>query len=608
MDFMEYLEVFKKRKWIISIVFFAIILGGLIKLSLTIPIYESQAKLLYLPQTKSTALTNLINRENSSANGDSIRDQIQLIKTKPISDKLYAKLAPIKKIGVEDTNILDGLRITILPGTSILKLSLRHSNRVLATIAMNILTEVLVENSRQINIQKIQLAKKFIEQQLVQHEQKLIIAEKGFQKFNLDSDTFSLSNDINLLLSELSSISIESIKTMSELKAINEKYKMLKKKTAKAMSSPVGNMSRWKKELQKIPLEKMILEIRKNSFIKQKELLITKLKELSPKELEYIKLKRDLNLVQETYNILLKQLVETSLEEAAQIASIRIVEPAIISRKPVYPDVAKFRVLIILLAFVISLSVVIIVEMFDSNLRNKEEIIKTTGWKLIGTVPYEKSEELLLISNYEPSAGFVESYRTIRTNIHYSNEAAKSKSILISSCLSCEGKTTTVVNMALTYAGLGLKVVIVDADMRKPSIHKYFGIDNVHGLSSILVDNKPYKDVIKNKQGLSIITAGPISNNPINIIESENFSIFFESLKKDFDLVIFDAPPLVAVSESYILAKKTGLFVLVVDQGICSKKILENVSNNITSLGIDVSGCIVNKYAYYSYPSPQEKS
>lgn len=189
----------------------------------------------------------------------------------------------------------------------------------------------------------------------------------------------------------------------------------------------------------------------------------------------------------------------------------------------------------------------------------------------------------------EPKSPVSEAYRTLRTNIQFSSFDNELKSILVTSSGPAEGKSTTIGNIAFAMAQAGKKVLLIDCDLRKPSIHKKFSISNKVGLSDYLVGEAAYEEVVvKYKDNLNIIPSGTIPPNPAEMISSNKMKAFVEKCKEDYDCVLVDAPPVIAATDAQILSTFIDGVLLVVasaqtdkDAAVKAKELLLNVKANI---------------------------
>jgi capsular exopolysaccharide synthesis family protein len=202
-----------------------------------------------------------------------------------------------------------------------------------------------------------------------------------------------------------------------------------------------------------------------------------------------------------------------------------------------------------------------------------------------------------LVALKNPKSRSAEAFRTLRTNIQFSSLDKELQSIVITSSGSGEGKSTVMSNLAITMAESGKKVILVDCDLRKPSVHKKMGITNYIGLTNILVqDVKKQECVFKTTvDNLFILTSGPIPPNPAELLGSKKMRDFIEELKGEFDLVLIDAPPVLAVTDAQILSTIVDGVIFVASYGEAQKNALVDAKQLIDKVGGKVLGIVFNK-------------
>lgn len=213
----------------------------------------------------------------------------------------------------------------------------------------------------------------------------------------------------------------------------------------------------------------------------------------------------------------------------------------------------------------------------------------------------------MFVVEKNPKSVAAEAYRTLKTNIQYSSFDKKYKSIVVTSANPGDGKSTTAGNLALTLAEGEGKVLLIDCDMRKPSVHKSFRITNTYGLTDILVQNKKVTEVAhKYNNNLSIIPVGKIPPNPAEMLGSKAMTLFLEEMKNHFDYIVLDTPPLQAVADPQILSTKVDGTVVVVRAGKTKKddvnssvSLLKKVNANIIGTVLHAVDNSNNKYYYY---------
>lgn len=215
-----------------------------------------------------------------------------------------------------------------------------------------------------------------------------------------------------------------------------------------------------------------------------------------------------------------------------------------------------------------------------------------------------------IISYNDPKSVISEQYRAIRTNIEYSNVDQNTKTILVTSSDKNEGKTTTVSNLAVSFANLNKKVLLIDCDLRNASIHKMFKINNIYGLTDILAKDRAVDKCIQETEleNLYVLTAGAIPPNPAEILSSEKMKNLIEDLKNIYDYIFIDTPPIGLVTDAGALSSFIDGVVLVVKSESVEKKYLEETKKKLDAVDARILGAILNSYKseqkdynYYSY-------
>ncbi|MBW8350268.1 CpsD/CapB family tyrosine-protein kinase [Bacillus sp. IITD106] len=213
-----------------------------------------------------------------------------------------------------------------------------------------------------------------------------------------------------------------------------------------------------------------------------------------------------------------------------------------------------------------------------------------------------------LIAKLNPKSPISEQYRTIRTNIQFSSVDEEIRTLMITSSGPTEGKSTTTANLAVVFAQQGKKVLLVDADMRKPTVHYTFGITNTYGLTNILTRQIELQEAVKTTDipTLDVLTSGPIPPNPAELLSSKGMRDFFELGKEHYDMLIFDTPPVLAVTDAQVLANKCDGTILVVSSGKTEIESAQKTKDLLMSAKAKVLGVVLNnkkmeKTDYYYY-------
>lgn len=238
--------------------------------------------------------------------------------------------------------------------------------------------------------------------------------------------------------------------------------------------------------------------------------------------------------------------------------------------------------------------------------------------KKIQELDKQQKKGTTLITITKPNSVVAEQFRTIRTNIQFSMIDKELKSIIFTSSGPFEGKSTVAANIASVFSDQGKRVCLIDTDMRKPTVYRTFNLQNTVGLSSLITSRAlEIKDVVQEIEGtdLDVITSGPIPPNPSELLNSSRMNELIKKLEEEYDLVLFDMPPVVSVTDAQIMATKTDGVVFVVRRGIAhtddvkhAKELLDMVHANV--LGVVFNGAekkTDRSYSYYGYGYTDEE-
>ena len=214
-----------------------------------------------------------------------------------------------------------------------------------------------------------------------------------------------------------------------------------------------------------------------------------------------------------------------------------------------------------------------------------------------------------LVTNVNPKSIISEQFRTVRTNVNFSMPDKDLKTLLFTSSTPGEGKSTCAANVAIVFAQEGKKVLLVDADMRKPTMHYTFHTTNSTGLSNLLTRKWGLQDVVNETEieGLHLVTCGPIPPNPAELLGSKTMDALIEELIADYDIVIFDAPPLLSVADAQILSNKCEGTILVLNSGMTEKTSALKAKEALVSSKANILGTMLNNFVmekdhyYYQY-------
>lgn len=343
--------------------------------------------------------------------------------------------------------------------------------------------------------------------------------------------------------------------------------------------------------------------------------------EIDRKQKEYEGLQRNLKRLQGLYDLIFNRLQEIDISAGIQLESIRILERAIVPGGPLRPRNLQSLFLAALIGLAIGIGLIFALEFMDDSIRYPEEVIRSLGTSYLGLVPTahwkQADDASYWLGNVEPSSGFAEAYRNIRSALLLNPSGKPFRTLTVISAVPKEGKTTTSANLATSFAQTGHKVLIVDADLHRGGIHRFFGLQAGRGLAEILTGQSTLDQVVQHTaiEGLDLIGTGAFPDNPAELVLRREMKEFLALASEIYDLVVLDAPPILAVSESTVIASQTDGVLLVVWGGRTSRKLVVAAVRQLLSRGANLLGFVLNNldlarmgnygasgyYHYYGY-------
>ncbi|WP_315095726.1 polysaccharide biosynthesis tyrosine autokinase [uncultured Cellulomonas sp.] len=308
--------------------------------------------------------------------------------------------------------------------------------------------------------------------------------------------------------------------------------------------------------------------------------------------------------------------LETPSDGSPSAVKISIVRDAVAPEGPSSPNLKLNLALGLLVGIALGVGIAVLRSVLDTRVRSETDVARVTDTSVIGTIPEDSdAPEHPLIVQSSPHSQRSEAFRRLRTNLQFLDIADRPQSIVITSSLPGEGKSTTSINVAITLADAGTRVALVDADLRRPSVAKYMGLEGNVGLTTVLIGRANVEDVIQpwGNGFLHVLAAGQIPPNPSELLGSLAMARLLEKLTSQYDVVILDTAPLLPVTDAAILSKLTGGALLVVGANKLHRNQLAESVGALETVGARILGIVVNRqkrkqsdqYAYYDYtPTP----
>lgn len=311
-------------------------------------------------------------------------------------------------------------------------------------------------------------------------------------------------------------------------------------------------------------------------------------------------LARDLESNRQIYDSLMKQAKEVNLTGEIESNNIRVLDAAQVPRAPIWPNYNKNIQYGVVSGFALALGLAFFLEFVDSRIKSPAEVTKYLGLPFLGLVPSldpQALRDMAGTKSLAPPAHFGEAFRNIRTNVLFSFADPGFQSVAVTSTQPSEGKTVVASNLAMSIAESGRRVIIIDADLRRPRLHTVLGVPQEPGLSNILVGNVNAPDAVKPTKfpGLRVIPAGRLPPNPAELLGSKRFKDLMTALRGHVDWVILDCPPVMAVSDSTIVAHAASGVLFVIGAGSTSRSNARTALEQLRRVRANVVGAVLNK-------------
>ncbi|ENF2222118.1 polysaccharide biosynthesis tyrosine autokinase [Acinetobacter baumannii] len=541
--------------------------------------FDKQSLRLTDPDTEEVILTVPLNQANS------VTGPYGLWKVAIFTKDQFDSTYNIKKLSLplaiksisSDYSVEEKGKLTGILGLSYQGQDQEHITKVLNAI----LATYSAQNIERRSAESAQTLK-FLDEQLPDLKKQLDDAERQFNKFRQQYNTVDVTKESELYLTQ--SITLETKKAELEQK----QAEMAAKYTAEhpAMREINGQLAAINKQIGEL-----------NSTLKQ----------LPDVQRQYLQLYREVEVKTQLYTALLNSYQQLRIAKAGEIGNVRIVDTAI---EPVQPIKPKKLLVLILSVFVggfIGTLIALLRNMLRTGIKDSGQIENELDLPVYATVPRspiqesrikilkkKKSIPILAVKNSDDIA--IESLRSIRTAIHFALANAKNNIIMIAGPSPEVGKSFISTNLATIFAQGDKRVLLIDADMRRGYMHKYFDVDVKPGLSELLSGQADLQKVLHKTQvtNLDVITRGKSPTNPSEILSSNQFKELLEQLQSQYDHIIIDTPPVLAVTDGIIISQYTGVNLIVARYAKSQMKELELTVNRFEQAGVKVNGFILN--------------
>ncbi len=560
--------------------------------------------------------------------------------------------------------VLKNMEIEIGKGSNILKIHYYSRDPLIAAAMANGIASAYIEHNLDIRVKPFRDAVEWLSARMVESRSKVEESEKVVQRYKEKKGIVSFETKENVITQKLQESMSQLVQAEGLRQDAEVKYNQIKsviehpdlletvpdimnneviqglrtdelavKRKISELSEKYGPkhplMIRARTELETVQ-KNLVVEARKmmtaakaeyeialsrqNSLRREVEAQKLEVLDLSRKAIDYGVIAGEAGNNRQFYELLLKKLQEASLSSGINVSNAQVVDGATIPESPVQPRRGLNFILAVLVGSMGGVFAAFFVEYMDDSIKTPEDVESVLALPFLGYVPATDKEEGPIYMFSGPRASIAESYRSIRTSIMLSaGEDKPLQVILVTSSTPNEGKTTTAANLAVAMAQMGERVLLLDADMRRHSIHKFFAIENLIGISDMVVDHGNVAAGVTSLSqipNLSVVTGGTLTPNPSELLGSHSMRELLDRFRKEYDRIIIDSPPLLAFSDALVLSRLADGAMFVVWGGVTGRDAIRKATQAISGVNGKIIGVVLNNvsaswtsssYGYYPY-------
>jgi polysaccharide biosynthesis transport protein len=540
-------------------------------------------------------------------------------------------------------SLVDGITISPVRGSRIVRISYDHSNAAVASKIANGFAETFIADNLDRRYDATSYARKFLEERLQQLKGKLEESEKQLVLYAEQKGIINVGDDKNLAVTDLEAINSKlaevhsqrlknellwkrakqtggfGLKEILDSPAIQENRKLRTVLAAQyqqklAIYKPafpemlqirnqIAELDRQAEtEIQAIKssIESTYLASKQEEESIQSQLRQTKtdVVEQRNSNIDYTILKREVDTNRSLYDGLLQRYKEIGVAGAVGNNNISIVDSAALPRFPRTPNLPRNLMLGLFAGILLGLLAAFALDYMDDSFKSPEDIERSLGLPVIGVIPkpalgFGVDEELL-----NARSGMAEAIRSLRTGLQFATSDGLPKALLVTSSKPSEGKTTTSIALAKSLASIGLNVLLIDADLRNASIHRKLNCSNELGLSNYLTGHKLPEEVVQSTdtEGLVVMASGPLPPNPVELLSGPRLVSLLTLGQQSFDIVVIDGPPIMGLADAPLLASMANATLLVVAAGETRRHTAKIALKRVQFARGNVIGALLSKF------------
>jgi succinoglycan biosynthesis transport protein ExoP len=562
--------------------------------------------------------------------------------------------------------VLRSLTVEPVRNSRLLKVYFESPDRKLAADVLNALAQNFINVNLERRYEATSYAKTFLEERIAQTKVRLEEAERLLVGFQRDQQIINIDDKQNVLAQTLSDFNSAGSRAQQErLKAEslyqsfnadpesspqvleNKAIQTLKEQRAKMQAEYQDSSTIYKPAFPKMlqlqagidELDKKIKEevdfarrsiegsykatlTNETSILARLESSKKAVLDLQGRSIQYNILKRDVETNRQFYDGLLQRYKEVGVAGGIGVNNITVVDPAEISNFPYKPNLKQNLLIAMVLGLVGGIGLVFFLEHLDDRLHQPEDMERILHQAVLGVIPMVKRvkgadpNSLALDLQKDIRSSFAEAYRSARTALQFSSREGAPARFVVTSTTAREGKSTTALSLAINFAQTGRPVLLIDADMRNPSLHKSLSTDNSRGLSNYLSSDLPVLAGVRTTAipNLFVIPTGPLPPNPVELLSGPKLPALLAQLGKRFAHIVIDAPPVLGLADALVLGNQVGVVVYVVASGHTKKAHAKVALKRLRLAGVNPIGAVMTKVslrdglygydsAYYYYGS-----
>ena len=564
---------------------------------------------------------------------------------------------------------LGALTVEPIRNSRLVRVNFDSPDPRLAADALNALAQNFIAVNLERRYDASSYAKTFLEEQLAQTKAKLEDSERALVLFQRDQQIINVDDKQNVLAQTLAAYNATAAKTGEDRMKAEALYREFKENPE---SSPqmVDNksMAALREQRTKLQVEYQdLLRIYKPAFPRMQQLkaaideIEKKIQEesdivrrsiegtynvavqqdasvraklesakkdvldLQGRSIRYNVLKREVETNRSLYDGLLQRLKEVGVQGGVGTNNVTVVDSALVPGAPFKPNIGMAMQLAALLGIALGIGLAFFLEYLDDTMQQPEDMERVAHLPVLGVIPRvkpgkgQREDALAMLSHLDARSGFAEAYRSVRTALQFSTREGAPRQFVVTSTTAKEGKSTTALALAINFAQAGQSVLLIDADLRNPSLHTLLGIDNCRGLSNFLSSDLPALGVVRTTSvpNLYAIPAGPLPPNPVELLSGPKLLELLAELGARFPSIVLDAPPVLGIADALVLGNQVGAVLFVVAAGTTRKAHLRAALKRLRQASVAPVGAVMTKLdlrdgmygyesAYYYYRSTSD--